>query len=364
MKITFLDLQRQYDQIHKEIDVAINRVLNKQYFILGNELSLFEKNFAKYLNSKYCVGVGSGTDGLILALRSLGIGKGDEVITQANSFIATTLAITEVGAKPILVDVDEHTYQIDIEQVESKITKRTKAILPVHLYGAPCDISAIIEIAQKHHLLVIEDACQSHGAKYKGKQTGTFGDVGVFSFYPGKNLGAYGDGGAVCTDSLETYRKLLSLRNYGQSKKYFHDEIGVNSRLDEIQAAVLNVKLKYIESWNKRRNNMATAYKKHLKYVGVQKISKDSFSNYHIFIIRSKKRDIIATHLLNNGVQTLIHYPVPIHLQKCYQNLGYKRGDFPVSEKLSSEILSIPLYSELTKDEVKSISSLINDSAV
>jgi len=361
MNIPFLDLLRQYVQIKPEIDDAIKRVVNRQFFILGEELESFEKEFAVYLQSKYVVGVGSGTDTLILALRALGINKGDEVITQPNGFIATTLAITELGATPIFVDVDPDTYQIDIKQIESKITKKTKVILPVHLYGAPCEIEKLMKIAKKYNLYVVEDACQSHGATFNGKMTGTFGDIGTFSFYPGKNLGAYGDGGALCTNNEKIYKKLLKLRNYGQSKKYFHDEIGVNTRLDEIQAAILRIKLKYLDEWNEKRNQLAQKYCKGLNNVKKQKIINSSTSNYHIFTIQTKKRDKLAKYLKENGINTLIHYPIPIHQQKCYKYLGFKLGDFPITESLSSEIISLPIYPELRTDEIKDIIDKVNN---
>jgi len=360
MNIPFLDLQRQYVQIKTEIDMAIGRVVNKQFFILGEGLALFEKEFALYLGSKYVVGVGSGTDALILALRALGIKKGDEVITQPNSFIATTLAITEIGATPIFVDVDPDSYQIDVILIESKITKKTKAILPVHLYGAPCEINKIMNIAKKHHLFVIEDACQSHGATLNGKMTGTFGDIGTFSFYPGKNLGAYGDGGALCTDNEDIYKKLLKLRNYGQTKKYFHDEIGVNTRLDEIQAAILRVKLKYLDRWNKKRNKVAQKYCEGLKIIKKQKIIEGGISNYHVFTVQAEKRDELIEHLKQKGINTIIHYPTPIHLQKCYEYLGYKIGAFPTTELISSEIISLPIYPELTIPEIEYVIDCLN----
>lgn len=360
MNIPFLDLHRQYTGIKSEIDEAVKRVIEKQYFILGEEIDSLEKEFAEYLGVNHVLGVGSGTDALILALRALNIGKGDEVITQPNSFIATTLAITELGAKPVFVDVDPNTYQIDIDQIQSKITKNTKAILPVHLYGAPCDIEKIMQIAKKNHLYVVEDACQAHGATIAGKKTGTFGDIGTYSFYPGKNMGAYGDGGALCTNNKAIYEKLLRLRNYGQSKKYFHDEIGLNSRLDEIQAAVLRVKLKYLDKWNKKRNEVAQKYIKGLvTNFKCQKILEKGISNYHVYIIETNKRDQLMTHLKDKGVNTLIHYPVPIHLQNCYKYLGYKKGEFPISEGLATQILSLPIYPELKSEELTYIVSLI-----
>ncbi len=362
MNIAFLDLKRQYKGIKKEINVAIRRVINRQYFILGEELKGFEEKFSKYLKIKYTVGVNSGTDGLIIALRALGVGKSDEVITPANSFIATTLAITEVGATPVFIDADISTFQVDVTQIESKITNKTKAILPVHLYGAPCEITKIVSIAKKHKLYVVEDACQSHGATFNKKMTGTFGDISVFSFYPGKNLGAYGDGGAICTNNRQIYEKLLKLRNYGQSKKYYHDEIGLNSRLDEIQAAILQVKLKHLNSWNNHRNKIAKKYNANISNINSQKIIKGGKSNYHLFVIRTKNRDKVIKFLSDNGINTLIHYPVPIHLQKCYKYLNYTVGNFPVTEKLASEIISLPIYSELSEKEINYVINKVNQS--
>jgi dTDP-4-amino-4,6-dideoxygalactose transaminase len=360
MSIPFFDLKRQYKQIKKEINETIQRVLKRQFFILGTELAHFESLFAAYLRAKYVVGINSGTDGLILALQSLGVTKGDEVITVPNSFIATTIAITQLGAKPIFVDIDAKTYQIDVNKIEGIITRRTKAILPVHLYGTPCQIDIIKKIANKHHLYVVEDACQAHGALLENKKIGTFGDISVFSFYPAKNLGAYGDGGAVCTNNKNLYKKLLKLRNYGQKEKYYHSEIGINTRLDEIQAAILSIKLKYLDQWNKKRNEIAILYKKHLKNVITQQNYKNSFSCYHIFTIEVNNRNYLKKKLAESGIQTLIHYPVPIHLQECYKHLGYKKGDFPYAEAVANKILSIPMYPELSKKEIIHIITTIN----
>lgn len=360
MNISFLDLKKQFKQIKLEINSAIKTVLNHQFFILGPELENFELLFSKYLGAKYVVGVNSGTDGLILALQSVGVSKGDEVITPPNSFIATTLAITQLGAKPVFVDIDPDTYQIDANKIEEAITSKTKAILPVHLYGAPCQIEIIKKIADKHHLYLIEDACQAHGATIKNKQVGTFGDIGVFSFYPGKNLGAYGDGGAICTNSKEIYKRIKKLRNYGQKEKYYHSEIGINTRLDEIQAAILSIKLKYLDQWNLLRNKVARYYIKSLSKVKTQKIYDHSKSCYHIFTIEVSNRDYIKKKLAEKGIQTLIHYPLPIHLQECYKYLGYKKGDFPYTESSADKILSIPIYPELSKKEILHIITNIN----
>lgn len=361
MKIPFLDMNRQYKTIKHEIDKAIQSVVNKQSFILGEKLQRFEREFAKYLGVKYAVGVSSGTDGLILALRALNISKNDEVITSANSFMATTLAIVSVGAIPVLADCDPQTYEIDIREVENKITKKTKAILPVDLYGNPCDLFELRQIADKHKVYLIEDAAQAHGARIGNNKIGAFADVSVFSFYPAKNLGAYGDAGAVVTNKQKVYEKLIKLRNYGQIKKYVHEIIGYNNRLDEIQASILSVKLQYLDEWNKERNKIASVYRSGLRYSLTQKIKKGYCSCYHLFVIESNKRDELKTFLKKKGIYTLIHYPIPIHLQPCFSFLRYKKGDFPVTEKLANRILSLPMYPELTKDEIFYIIEQVND---
>lgn len=360
MNIPFLDLKTQYKSIKPEIDAAIKRVVDSQYFILGPELEAFENEFAKYLEVKYVVGVNSGTDGLILALLSLGIGKGDEVITPVNSFIATTAAIVQVGAKPVLVDCDPDTYQIDVRRVKDAISQKTKAILLVHLYGAPAEIDKLQDVAKRNKLFLIEDTCQAHGATFNNKKLGTFGDLGVFSFYPGKNLGAYGDGGAIVTRNKNLYEKLLKLRNYGQTEKYYNDSFGINSRLDEIQAAVLRVKLKYLDEWNKKRQVIANKYSKGLSNFKTQRIINKGVSNYYLFVIESDKRDQLQEYLLKNGIQTLIHYPIPIHLQKAHEYLGYKKGSFPEAENIANKIISIPIYPELRAEEIDFIIKAIN----
>ena len=359
-EVPFLDLKAQYKSIKSEINKAIGRVLESQHFVLGSELEEFEKEFADYIGVKYAVGVNSGTDGLILALISLGVGKGDEVITPANSFIATTSAIVQAGATPVLVDCDPDTYQIDIKQVEKKITKKTKAIIPVHLYGAPARIDELVRISRKHNLFLIEDAAQAHGASLNGKKMGSFGDIAAFSFYPGKNLGAYGDAGAVVTDNAKLYERLIRLRNHGQTKKYFHQELGFNSRLDDIQAAVLRVKLRHLDNWNKKRNIIAKTYNNKLKKYKTQKIIEGSISSYHLFVIESSNREKLSAYLLENGIHTQIHYPIPIHLQNAHKSLGYKKGDFPHTEKAAERILSIPMYPELTSRQLKNIINFLN----
>lgn len=360
-KIPFLDLKRQYNAISEEIDEAISRVLERQFFILGPEVEAFEKEFAQYIKMPYVVTLNSGTDALIFSLRVLGIGKGDEVITTASSFIATTLAITEVGAVPRFVDVHPRTGQINVQMIEESITEKTKAILPVHLYGAACQIDKILEISKKHNLFVIEDAAQAAGASLKKKMLGTFGDLGIFSFYPGKNLGAYGDAGAICTRDLNLYQKLLQLRNYGQKKKYYHESIGLNSRMDEIQAAVLRVKLRYLDGWNRQRQKNFEIYKKELQGVRIFEILDESLSNHHLFTILVSNRDSLQKKLLEKGVETLIHYPVPIHLQECYRYLNHHKGDFVSAEEIAEKTLSLPMYSYLKKDEIHFICKTVND---
>jgi dTDP-4-amino-4,6-dideoxygalactose transaminase len=360
MKIPFLDLKAQYESIKPEIDQAIKRVVDSQSFILGKELEAFEKEFARYLDVEFVVGVNSGTDALILSLLALGIGKDDEVITPVNSFIATTTAIIQVGATPVFVDCDQDTYQIDINEVEKKITKKTKAILPVHLFGAPAEIDKLQEISKRNKLFLVEDAAQAHGATFNSQKLGTFGDLAAFSFYPGKNLGAYGDGGAIATNNSDLYEKLLKLRNYGQSKKYHHDSFGLNSRLDEIQAAVLRVKLKHLDLWNEKRRKIANTYISEFKNFKTQKIINNGLTNYYIFSIESDNRDELQEYLRTQGIETLIHYPIPIHLQKANEHLGYKKGDFLVAKRIADRILSIPMYAELKTEDIKYICQLMN----
>ena len=361
MNIPFLDFQRQYLTIKKEVDNAILNVVKDQNFILGPHLAKFEDEFAEYLNVRHVYGVNSGTDGLILALRALGIKEGDEVITPTQSFIATTIAITEVGAKPVFVDSDPDTFLMDTHKIENLITKQTKVLLPVHLYGCPANVDHIMQIANKHQLYVVEDACQAHGASFKGRKVGGIGHIGVFSFYPGKNLGAYGDGGALVTNDSKLADRIKLLRNYGQRKKYHHEIIGTNTRLDEIQAAVLGVKLRKLDEWNTKRNIVAGWYNQYLdRSIKTQLIHSDASSAYHVFAILVADRDKLQTHLADKGIVSLIHYPIPIHLQECYQYLGHKKGDFVNAEGIMSKILSLPLFPELTEEEVQIICSTVN----
>lgn len=354
MKINFVDIQKQYKLHKKEFNVAIQQVLDRGDFILGQDVELFEKEFAEFCDSKYCIGVASGTDALFLILKALDIGPGDEVITVANTFIATVLTISMAGAKPVLVDMDSQTYNIDVNEIEKAITGKTKAIIPVHLYGQPADMAKINAIAKKHKLVVIEDACQAHGSLYKGKKAGSLGRVAAFSFYPGKNLGAYGDGGAITTSDKELANRIRMLRNYGQIRKYHHVMKGFNSRLDTMQAAVLRVKLKYLDKWNKRRQEIASRYTNGLKNLNVTlpTVSKSAESVFHIYLIQVADRDNLIKHLANHGITALIHYPVPIHMQPAYQELKYKKGDFPNTEAYANKIVSLPMYPEMTNGEV------------
>lgn len=354
-RIPFVDLAAQYAAIGSEVDESIRRVLGRTDFILGHDVGLFEEEFSSYCEAKFGVGVDSGTSALELALRAFDIGEGDEVITVANSFIATALAISYTGARPVLVDVDPHTYTMDASLLEAAITPRTRAILPVHLYGQPADMDPILEVARRHGLVVIEDACQAHGAYYKGKRVGSLGHAAAFSFYPGKNLGAYGDGGMVVSSDEKVADSIRVLRNYGQREKYTHLVKGFNRRLDTLQAAVLRVKLKYLDGWNQARRQHASRYNGLLANSPASLPVEASFAQsvYHLYVIRVQDRDTVASHLREQGVATGIHYPIPIHLQPAYADLGYRAGDFPVTERLSRRILSLPMYAELTPEQLQ-----------
>jgi dTDP-4-amino-4,6-dideoxygalactose transaminase len=365
MRVPFINLNREYQSIKDEILTAIQRVFERGQFILGKEVSLFEEEFAHYCGVRYGVGVASGTDALYLALIAAGIGEGDEVITVSNSFIATALAISFTGARPVFVDIDPETYTIDpnlIEELLKKRRKRVKAILPVHLYGHPADMGAIMEIAKKYDLIVIEDACQAHGAEFEGKKAGSFGVMGCFSFYPTKNLGCYGDGGMVVTNSRKLYERLLLLRNYGEKKKYQHIIKGRNSRLDELQAAILRVKLKYNDEWNEKRRRNAFFYHERLKGLDIIcPTEREGFKHvYHLYVIRTKKRNDLQKFLKNKGIETLIHYSIPIHRQRAFNELGYNSGRLPITEEVSREILSLPISPQMTNSELEDVINQIN----
>ena len=360
-QIPFVDLSAQYQTIDAEINEAIARVIQGTDFILGREVNLFEEEFASFCEAKYAVGVDSGTSALELALRAYNIGTGDEVITAANSFIASALAISHTGAKPVLADVDQYTYTMDVAAMAAAITSRTKAVVPVHLYGHPAHMDAIREVADKHGLVVIEDACQAHGARYKGKRTGSLGHAAAFSFYPGKNLGAYGDGGMVVTNDREIADRLRMLRNYGQKEKYQHLFRGYNRRLDTLQAAILRIKLKYLEKWNVARRRNALLYHKSLEGCALTLPAEagGAESVWHLYVIRTEQRDALKEHLVSRGVTVGIHYPIPIHLQPAYQDLGYKKGDFPITEAFAEQLLSLPMYAEIGENQIKSVAETI-----
>lgn len=351
MQITLVDLKTQYLTLEKQIDQAIKNILRSSSFIKGEALEKFEHEFAKFVGTKYCVGVNSGTDALHLSLMALSVGKGDEVILPTFTFVATAYAILYVGAQPVFVDIDPLTFNIDIRSIEAKITKRTRAIIPVHLYGQPCRMDKILQLSNKYNLFIIEDACQAHGATFKGKGVGNFGNLAAFSFYPGKNLGAYGDGGAIVTNSSKLFKKAIKLREYGASSKYIFEELGFNSRLDSLQASILNVKLKHQKEWNKSRQELAKNYNRllsNVKQITTPYQDKNLSHVYHLYVIQTPKRNELKDYLQKRGIQTGVHYPTALHLQKSLKSLGYKKGDFPIAEKLCKRILSLPIYPELT----------------
>jgi len=361
--IPLVNLKRQYLNIGSEMEKAMGKVLFQGNFILGEEVRIFEKEFAKFIGVKYAIGVASGSDALLLALDSLDVRKGDEVIIPANTFISSVLPVIRLGAKPVLVDIDPQTEQMDIKELEKKIGKRTKVIMPVHLFGIPNDMEKIMSLARKYKVKVVEDACQAHGSIFNGKKCGSFGSVNAFSFYPGKNLGAAGDGGMITTNDKKIYERILCLRDIGQTEKYKHDLVGYNSRLDTIQAALLSIKLKKLNSWNALRKKHAKTYKKllsDLPLVLPEDLGKKFVSNFHLFVVKTKKRDALLGYLKNNKVYCGIHYPIPVHLQKSMKQLGYKKGDFPVTESHAKEYLSLPMFAELTDGEVERVSALIH----
>ncbi|MBI2550671.1 DegT/DnrJ/EryC1/StrS family aminotransferase [Candidatus Woesearchaeota archaeon] len=363
MNVPFLDLKRQYKSIKPEIDAAIAKVVESQYFVAGPETERFEKEFATYCSSKFGIGVNSGTSALHIALIALGVGKGDEVITCPNSFFATAEVITAVGATPVFADINQESFCMDAESLNGKITNRTKAIIPVHLYGQMADMGPIMEIAEGKNLAVIEDAAQAHGALYNGRKSGSFGVVGCFSFYPGKNLGAYGEGGMCVTSDAELDEKLKLLRAHGERPKHRHRIPGFNFRLEEIQAAVLNVKLKHLDSWNAKRSSNAKLYGKLLQNSSVKTPKEMPYGRhvYHIYCVRSQHRDKLAEFLKQKGISTAMHYPTPIHLQEAYTDLGYKEGSVPNCEKAAKEILSLPMFAELTEEEIAYVTDSVKE---
>jgi len=360
--IPFLNLKAQHQALKTEILAALSEVLDSTAFAGGPYVAKFEEEFAAYCHTKYSVAVGNGTDALWFALLALGIGAGDEVITVPNTFIATAEAITYCGAKPVFVDVDQETYTLDPRLIERAITPRTKAIIPVHLYGQMADLDPIMEIARKHRLFVIEDACQAHGAEYKGRRAGSIGDIGCFSFYPGKNLGACGEGGASVTNDLELKNKMAMFRDHGQAKKYYHRVVGWNGRMDGMQGAILSIKLKHLNAWTEARRSHAAAYTAGFKHVHGVLTPKEAAQRkhvYHLYVLRVRNRDRILKQLADQGVNCAIHYPVPLHLQEAYAALGIGPGSLPVAEQCAGEIISLPMFPELTPAEIQTVVSSV-----
>ena len=358
--VTFKPLEKELD---KELRSAFERVYNRSWYIEGAEDEEFEKAFAKYCDSKYCIGVGNGLDSLFLSLKALGVKEGDEVIVPSNTYIATALAVTYVGATPIFVEPDIYTFNIDPLKIEDALTNKTKAIMPVHLYGQPCNMDPIMDIAKKYNLYVVEDCAQAHGAKYKGRVIGSFGDAAGFSFYPGKNLGALGDAGATMTNNKELAQKIRALGNYGSDYKYHHVYQGNNSRLDELQAAFLSVKLIYLNKVNDARRQIAQKYIEGIKNPEIILPFVPDYAEpvWHIFGIRCRKRMELEKYLNNAGIGTNKHYPIPMHLQECYKNLGWKKGDYPIAEEISNTELSIPMYYGMTDEEIQYVVDTVND---
>jgi len=362
MKVPFLDLKTQYQSIRDEVAVAIQQVLDSAAFAGGPFVADFEKEFTAFCGCKYAIGVSSGTSALWMTLLCLGIGYGDEVITVPNTFIATAESISLCGAKPVFVDIEEQTYNMNPDLLESAITTKTRAIIPVHLFGQMSDMDPIIEIARTHKLFVIEDACQAHGAEYKGKSAGSIGDVGCFSFYPGKNLGAYGEAGVVVTNNVELAEDIRMFRDHGQSRKYYHSIVGWNSRMDGLQGAVLSVKLKHLKNWNEARRKNAQLYNNLIADVGgvITPIEADYAKHvYHIYAIRIQNRNALISELAEKDIHCGIHYPIPVHLQDAFQSLGYERNSFPVAEKCADELVSLPMFPELTNEQIKHVVSEI-----
>ncbi|MBE9196308.1 DegT/DnrJ/EryC1/StrS family aminotransferase [Synechocystis sp. LEGE 06083] len=360
MNIPFLDLKAGYLELKAELDAAYQRVIDSGWYLLGQELEAFEAEFAAYCEAKYCVGVGNGMDALHLILRALGIGPGDEVIVPSHTFIATWLAVSYAGATPVPVEPNVKTYNIDPNLIEAAITERTKAIMPVHLYGQPADMSRINALAYRYGLKVIEDAAQAHGAKYRGQRTGSLGDAAGFSFYPGKNLGAFGDGGAVVTNNQEIADKVRVLRNYGSRTKYHNEVQGFNSRLDELQASFLRVKLKKLDEWNARRTMIAQYYLEKLAETSsltLPYVPSWAEPVWHLFVIRSEKRDVLSKKLKENAIQTLIHYPIPPHLSEAYQNNNWEGYSLKLTKHITREVLSLPMGLHLAYDDIQTVTS-------
>lgn len=362
MKIQFLNFEPMHNEIRDEVLEAFKKVYDRNWFILGQSVEGFEQEFSKYCGAKYCVGCGNGLDALSIILRGYDIGKGDEVIVPSNTYIATALAVSYVGAKVVFVEPDIKTFNIDVKRIEAAITSRTKAIIAVHLYGRPAETNEIKNLCQRYGLKLIEDAAQAHGAQLQGEKTGNLGDAAGFSFYPGKNLGALGDSGAIVTNDKELAEKVRAIRNYGSIKKYYNEYKGVNSRLDEVQAEFLTVKLKYLDMWNNNRKKIAKEYLERINNnkIILPYVSSAEDSIWHVFIVRSQYRNELESYLRSKDIGTLIHYPVPIHLQKAYKDLGYKQGDFPIAEEIANTVLSIPMWYGMKQDEIDYVIETLN----
>lgn len=363
VKVPFVSFRPMERKLDGALRSAFDRVFERSWYIEGREDEAFESAFAEYCGAKYCVGVGNGLDALVLILKALGIGEGDEVIVPSNTFIATALAVTYAGASVVFVEPELHTFNIDPSKIEAAITPRTKAIMPVHLYGRACDMDPIMEIARRHGLRVVEDCAQAHGATYKEKKIGTFGDAAGFSFYPGKNLGALGDAGAVITDNPKLAEKVRALGNYGSDYKYHHIYLGQNSRLDELQAAFLAAKLPVLEQMNTFRRGVAARYLEqiHNSEVILPCVTEGYVPVWHIFAVRCQRRDALEAWLNERGIGTNKHYPIPMHLQECYRDLGYKPGDLPIAEEISRTELSLPMYYGMTDEEVEAVIDAVNE---
>jgi dTDP-4-amino-4,6-dideoxygalactose transaminase len=359
--VPYLDLPAQMQAIRKDIDAAIARTLDRCSFCLGPDVSQFEQDFARFIGARHCIGFNSGTSALHVALLLLNVGPGDEVVTTPFTFVATSWAISYAGARPVYVDIEESTFNLDPRQIERALTPRTKAVMPVHLYGLPCNLQSMLEICGKHKLPLVEDAAQAHEGKYRGKIVGTFGAMSCFSFYPGKNLGAYGEGGALVTNDEALAERARSLRDHGSTRRYYHDEVGYNYRMEGIQGAVLGVKLPHLHAWTRERRRVAHRYHELLADTPLQLPREPDYaeSAWHLYVVRHPQRDELKKHLEANHVGCGLHYPLPLHLQKCYASLGYKAGDFPVAEKAARECLSLPIYPELTEQQIQRVVGVI-----
>lgn len=360
-KVPYLDLAAQIRGLRKEIDAALARTLDNCSFCLGPDVAQFEKDFAQFCGANHCLGFNSGTSALHVAMKLLDVGPGDEVVTTPFTFVATSWAISYAGAKPVFVDIDDMTFNMDPARVEKAITPRTKAIMPVHLYGQPFDVDAILEICRRHKLPLVEDACQAHGAKYKGRIVGTFGAMSGFSFYPGKNLGACGEGGALVTNNGDLAARGRALREHGSTVRYYHDEVGFNYRMEGFQGAVLGVKLRHLGDWTRERRRVARRYNELLAGTPLQLPREAEFaeSAWHLYVVRHPRRDELKRFLEDNGIGCAVHYPIPLHLQKAYADLGHQSGDFPVAEKAALQCLSLPIYPELTEAQIARVVEVV-----